>query len=232
MNGLQGQPQCRRKTTIVGLSGSFSFSCDGAWSPTFGTGATCFGGGDLKDWSSFVNICVSVGGAIFGCRACQGLIPIIMLGVKRLNGCRGDKKLTRYALSEFTPVEGGFEKGNSQIACSIFGCELDPAVRPPHFPSDNDGATPACHVRHPVPLAGREEVAQFCELLLDATGQGPGCITPSLSQPQQKIAGCTASTKSIIEYPQCMRSSHCSWASRATTWPRISGMLRFDITHE
>lgn len=73
MNGLQGQPQCRRKTTIVGLSGSFSFSCDGAWSPTFGTGATCFGGGDLKDWSSFVNICVSVGGAIFGCRACQGL---------------------------------------------------------------------------------------------------------------------------------------------------------------
>lgn len=49
----------------MGLSGSFSFSCDGAGSPTFGTGATSFGGGDLKDWSSLVNICVSVGGAIF-----------------------------------------------------------------------------------------------------------------------------------------------------------------------
>lgn len=49
----------------MGLSGSFSFSCDGAGSPTLGTGATSFGGGDLKDWNSFVNICVSVGGAIF-----------------------------------------------------------------------------------------------------------------------------------------------------------------------
>lgn len=58
----------------MGLSGSFSFSCSGAGSPTFGAGAVCFGGGDLKDWSSFVNICVRVGGAIFGCRwACQGL---------------------------------------------------------------------------------------------------------------------------------------------------------------
>lgn len=51
---LHGHPQCRRKTTIVGLLswGSLSFSCVGAGSPTFGTGATSFEGGVLKDWSS------------------------------------------------------------------------------------------------------------------------------------------------------------------------------------
>lgn len=89
--GLHGQPQCRRKTIIVGLSGSFSLSCDGAGSPTFGIGAVCFAGGDLKDWSSFVNICVSVGGAIFGCCACQGLL----CNAKSIpNECRGRKFLS------------------------------------------------------------------------------------------------------------------------------------------
>lgn len=73
--GLHGQPQCRRKTTIVGLSGSFSFSCVGADSPTLGMGAVCFAGGDLKDWNSFANISVRVGGAMVSvCRACQGIM--------------------------------------------------------------------------------------------------------------------------------------------------------------
>lgn len=54
---------------MVGLSGAgASLSCVGAGSPTFGSGATCFAGGDLKDWNSFANICVNVGGAIFETR--------------------------------------------------------------------------------------------------------------------------------------------------------------------
>lgn len=74
MDGLHGQPQCRKKTTIVGLSGSLILSCDGAGSPTFGTGAVSFGGGDLKDWNSFVNNSVRVGGAILARYwACQEL---------------------------------------------------------------------------------------------------------------------------------------------------------------
>lgn len=53
MAGLHGHPQCRRKMTMAGLSwGSLSFSCVGAGSPSFGSGATCFAGGVLNDWSS------------------------------------------------------------------------------------------------------------------------------------------------------------------------------------
>lgn len=89
--GLHGQPQCRRKTTIVGLSGSFSFSCDGAGSPTFGTGAVSFGGGDLKDWSSFVNICVRVGGAIFGLLGVAKDYGVMLDVVYITNECRGGK---------------------------------------------------------------------------------------------------------------------------------------------
>lgn len=43
---LQGQPQWRRKTMIVGLSaGSSRLGLTGALSPTFGTGATSLAGG-------------------------------------------------------------------------------------------------------------------------------------------------------------------------------------------
>jgi hypothetical protein len=63
-DNLHGQPQCLRKTTIVGLSGSFNFSWVGAGSPTLGTGAVSFAGGDLKDWSSFVNNSVRVGAIV------------------------------------------------------------------------------------------------------------------------------------------------------------------------
>lgn len=66
----------------MGLSGSFSLSCDGAGSPTFGIGAVCFAGGDLKDWSSFVNICVSVG-AIFACRDVPRIMVVVL---KMLDG--------------------------------------------------------------------------------------------------------------------------------------------------
>lgn len=50
---------------MVGLSrGNLSFSWSGAASPTLGMGATCFGGGDLKDWSSLTKESLSAAAAM------------------------------------------------------------------------------------------------------------------------------------------------------------------------
>lgn len=112
---------------MVGLSGSLSLSCNGAGSSTFGIGAVCFAGGDLKDWSSFVNICVRVG-AIFACWD----VPRIMVVVLKMFDETSVVAGSNYTTSERS-IGVGFQKGEpngSRPRHRIDYNELDPAAWP------------------------------------------------------------------------------------------------------